>query len=152
MSMQSEFLDKVVLVTGGAKGVGRGISEAFLAAGAKVVVCGRSEPESLPAVGDNQAGFIAADVRDLEQVEALFAQIIERYGRLDVLVNNAGGAPFCLAADASPRLHERIINLNLISPLLLAQKANALMQQRGGGVIVFIASVSAARPSPGTAP
>jgi len=152
MSAQATFENKVVLVTGGAKGVGRGISEAFLGAGAIVLVCGRSTPDSLPAAGGNSAVFIAADVRDGADIHRLFTHIFNEYGRLDVLVNNAGGAPFCMAADASPRLHERIIALNLTAPLALAQKANALMQaQQAGGVIVFISSVSAARPSPGTA-
>lgn len=142
----------VVLVTGGAKGVGRGISERFLAAGASVVVCGREAPAELPAVDGRSATFIACDVRLPEQVEALFAEIVRQHGRLDVLVNNAGGAPFALADKVSPRFHEKIIALNLTAPLHLAQKANALMQtQACGGVIVFVASVSALRPSPGTA-
>lgn len=147
-----DFEGKVVLVTGGAKGVGLGIARSFLAAGARVIVCGRNEPEALPAVGSAQAEFIAADVRDYESLQALFAAIRERHGRLDVLVNNAGGAPFALADKASPRFHEGIIRLNLIAPLNVAQLANAMMQEQdGGGVIVFIGSISALRASPGTA-
>lgn len=147
-----DFEGKVVLVTGGAKGVGLGIAHSFLAAGARVIVCGRNEPEALPAVGAAQAEFIAADVRDYESLQALFAAIRERHGRLDVLVNNAGGAPFALADKASPRFHEGIIRLNLIAPLNVAQLANAMMQEQdGGGVIVFIGSISALRASPGTA-
>ena len=139
---------KVVLVTGGTKGVGRGIAEAFLREGARVIVCARQAPETLP----RGIEFIACDVRDAPSREALFAEIARHYGQLDVLVNNAGGAPHALADKASPRFHESIISLNLLSPLHLAQKANTLMQeQAGGGVIVFVASVSALRPSPGTA-
>ncbi len=142
----------VVLVTGGAKGVGRGISECFLAQGARVVCCGRRPPAELPRVGDAQAEFLAVDVRDPEATAALIADIQARYGCLDVLVNNAGGAPFALADKASPRFHEAIIRLNLLAPFNMAQQANALMQQQAkGGVILFIASVSALRPSPGTA-
>jgi NAD(P)-dependent dehydrogenase (short-subunit alcohol dehydrogenase family) len=116
------------------------------------VVCGRREPDSLPSIGDNHADFLATDVRQPEQVEQLFATILERYARLDVLVNNAGGSPYCLAADATAALHEKIIALNLTAPLLLAQHANRIMQQQPeGGVILSIASVSALRPSPGTA-
>ncbi|WP_018991328.1 SDR family oxidoreductase [Aromatoleum toluclasticum] len=146
-----DFEGKVVLVTGGAKGVGLGIARSFLAAGARVIVCGRNEPEALPAAGTGQAEFIAADVRDYESLQALFAAIRERHGRLDVLVNNAGGAPFALADKASPRFHEGIIRLNLIAPLNVAQLANAMMQEQDGGVIVFIGSISALRASPGTA-
>ena len=143
---------KVVLVTGGGKGVGRGISERFLATGATVVICGREAPAQLPQHNGQKAEFLACDVRKTEQVETLFAQLAERHGRLDVLVNNAGGSPFALAAKGSPRFHESIIALNLTAPLHFAQKANALMQKQAeGGVIIFIASVSALRPSPGTA-
>lgn len=143
---------KVVLVTGGAKGIGRGISERFLADGATVITCGREAPAELPSVNGNRTQFIATDVRDTAAVIALFAEITQRHGRLDVLVNNAGGAPFAMADKASPRFHEKIFALNLLAPLHLAQQANALMQtQDGGGSIIFIGSVSALRASPGTA-
>lgn len=146
-----EKQERVVLVTGGAKGIGRGISERFLATGAHVIACGREAPARLPASGGRSAEFIAADVRDAAAVDSLFGEIERRHGRLDVLVNNAGGSPFVAADKASPRFHEAIIRLNLLAPLHLAQKANALMQAQGSGVIVFVASVSALRPSPGTA-
>ncbi|WP_428311482.1 SDR family oxidoreductase [Hydrocarboniphaga sp.] len=143
---------RIVLVTGGAKGVGRGISASFLAAGDVVVCCGREAPESLPSVEGRGAEFIAADVRDSAARDGLFDEILRRHGRLDVLVNNAGGSPFVMADKASPRFHESMIQLNLLAPLHLAQKANAQMQQQdSGGVIVFVGSVSALRPSPGSA-
>ena len=145
-------MQHVVLVTGGAKGVGRGISEGFLAAGAIVVVCGREAPKELPRHSDRIAEFVCTDVRDVASRDALFAGIAAKHGRLDVLVNNAGGSPFAMADKASPRFHESIVQLNLLAPLHLAQKANAIMQaQDKGGVIIFIASVSALRASPGTA-
>ncbi len=143
---------KVVLVTGGGKGVGKGITERFLQAGTEVVICGRNEPEQLPSAGDHSAVFTSCDVRDVEQVQACVDFTVERFGRLDVLVNNAGGAPFAEAATASPRFSEAIIRLNLIAPLNFAQAANAVMQtQDSGGSIINIASVSTIRPSPGTA-
>src|SRR5207237_9473271 len=119
---------QIVLVTGGAKGVGRGISEQFLAAGATVICCGREAVDSMPEQGGRKAEFIAADVRDAAARDKLFAEISARHGRLDVLVNNAGGSPFAMADKASPRFHESIVQLNLLAPLHLAQKANALMQ------------------------
>jgi NAD(P)-dependent dehydrogenase (short-subunit alcohol dehydrogenase family) len=94
---------KVVVVTGGGKGVGRGISSRFLEAGGDVVICGRTQPDVLPSGGGKQALFIAADIRQIEQIEQLIAFTIERCGRLDVLVNNAGGTPSADAATASPR-------------------------------------------------
>lgn len=147
-----DYKGKVVLVTGGAKGVGLGITRSFLTAGARVVVCGRNAPEALPAVDHAQADFIAADVRDSESLQVLFSTIRTNYGRLDVVINNAGGSPFAMAANASPRFHEGIIRLNLLAPLNVAQQANTMMQeQANGGVIIFIGSISALRASPGTA-
>lgn len=144
--------DKVVIVTGGGKGVGLGITRSFLAHGATVLVCGRSELDELPEIGGNRATFVAADVRDIEQVNKVVEHAVSRWGRLDVLVNNAGGAPYAEAATASPRFSEKIIALNLLAPLNFAQAANRVMQgQPEGGVIINIASVSGERPSPGTA-
>ena len=143
---------RLVIVTGGARGVGAGITRSFREAGADVVVIGRSAPETPVSAGDRTAGFEAADVRDPEQLSAAFASIHARYGRIDVLVNNAGGSPHAEAATASPRFAESIIRLNLLAPLNAAQCANRVMQQQaGGGVIINIASGSAIRPSPGTA-
>ena len=147
-----DFTGKAVIVTGGGKGIGRGISRCFLAAGARVLICGRSEPEELPRSGDNIALFTPCDVRDFEQIEACVNYAVDQFGRLDVLVNNAGGAPQADAATASPRFSESIIRLNLIAPLNFSQAANRVMQQQAsGGSIINIASVSTMRPSPGTA-
>jgi NAD(P)-dependent dehydrogenase (short-subunit alcohol dehydrogenase family) len=152
MSVSIDMTGRTVLVTGGGRGVGRGIAERFLAAGADVVICGRHAPESEPAAGGRRAVFVAGDVREVDQVDAIVRAALARSGRLDVLVNNAGGAPAADAATASPRFSEGIIRLNLIAPLLCAQRANAVMQaQPEGGVIVNVASVSGLRPSPGTA-
>ena len=152
MAVSIDLTGRVAIVTGGARGVGRGISEALLDAGAEVVICGRVEPESPPEGGGRRAHFVAADVRELEQIETVAASTEERFGRIDVLVNNAGGAPPADAATASPRFHESILRLNLIAPLHFAQRVNRTMQgQESGGVILFISSVSANRPSPRTA-
>jgi len=143
---------KVVIVTGGGRGVGAGITRRFLEAGAEVVICGRNEPADVPSVEGRQAFFVAADVRNVEDIDRVVRSTLERFGRLDVLVNNAGGAPPAEAATASPRFSEAIIRLNLIAPLNFAQRANAVMQgQPEGGAIINIASVSGLRPSPGTA-
>jgi NAD(P)-dependent dehydrogenase (short-subunit alcohol dehydrogenase family) len=143
---------KVVIVTGGGKGVGRGITSRFLEAGATVVVCGRNPPDELPSGGGTVAVFVAADMRKTEEIEKVVTFTTERFGRLDILVNNAGGAPPADAATVSPRFSESILRLNLIAPLNCAQRANAVMQtQAEGGVIINIASVSGTRPSPGTA-
>ncbi len=152
MENRLDFTGKVVIVTGGGKGVGKGISERFLEAGAKVVICGRSEPEALPNFGEHKADFRSCDVKDFDQIQSFVNAVAADYGRIDVLVNNAGGAPSADAATASPRFSESIIRLNLLAPLNFSQCVNAVMQkQEGGGSIVNIASVSAVRPSPLTA-
>jgi NAD(P)-dependent dehydrogenase (short-subunit alcohol dehydrogenase family) len=139
---------RVVVVTGGARGIGRAIAERFLEDGASVVVCGRTAPAE--PVGT--AVFVPADVREPDAAAKVVSFAVERFGRLDVLVNNAGGSPYAEAATASPRFSSAIIALNLLAPLYLAQRANAVMQgQDEGGVIVNVASVSGTRPSPGTA-
>ncbi len=149
--IEMDFSGKAVIVTGGARGVGRGITTRFLEAGADVVICGRNEPDELPEAGGRKALFVTADIRDVEQIDQVVVFTQERLGRLDLLVNNAGGSPAADAADASPRFSEAIIRLNLIAPLCFAQRANAVMQtQDEGGVIINIASVSGTRPSPGT--
>src|SRR5579875_2995252 len=124
----------VALVTGGTRGAGKGIADVLSEAGATVVVCARE-----PSPGDERAR--RCDVRDADQVIALVDGIINYYGRFDICVNNAGGSPAVDAATASPRLHAKIVELNLLAPLLVAQAANAVMQaQDGGGSIVMVSS------------
>jgi NAD(P)-dependent dehydrogenase (short-subunit alcohol dehydrogenase family) len=147
-----DMSEKAVIVTGGCRGVGRGIAEGFLEAGAGVVVCCRHEAQTLPLGGDREALFVAADVREPDEIDNVIGFTTNRFGRLDVLVNNAGGSPPADSATASPKFSSAIISLNLLAPLVFAQKANEVMQQQPeGGVIVNIASVSGVRPSPGTA-
>ncbi len=143
MALSLDLTGKVVLVTGGTRGIGRGITSAFLSAGASVVTCSRSEVEPVPG-----STHRVCDVRDAEAVTALVDEVVAEHGRLDVLVNNAGGAPSTDAATASPRFHDKILALNLSAPLVLAQAANRVMQEQGSGAIVNISSISAHRPAP----
>jgi NAD(P)-dependent dehydrogenase (short-subunit alcohol dehydrogenase family) len=148
-----------VIVTGGTRGIGAGIARGFLRSGARVLVCARNEPAAElaadaapPVAGGRTAQFTRADVRDPEQARHLVATAVDLFGGVDVVVSNAGGSPPAPAATASPRFHARIIELNLIAPLHVAQAANEVMQaQPDGGSIVMIGSVSGTRPSPGTA-
>jgi NAD(P)-dependent dehydrogenase (short-subunit alcohol dehydrogenase family) len=154
-----DFTGRVVVVTGGSRGIGRGIAEGFLAAGADLMVCGRTEVtgDELPSAFDaggthRRAVFVQADIRQAEQASMVMTATVDRFGRLDTLVNNAGGSPQAAADTASPRFSESIVSLNLLAPLHCAQSANRIMQaQEDGGSIVNIGSVSGLRPSPGTA-
>lgn len=148
----SEFKEKIVLVTGGAGHIGRAICRYFLSRGATVVACGRREPELPIGDGEHTAHFIAADIRDPEASQGLIHSVVEQFGGIDILVNNAGGSPPVNAASASPRLTDKIIGLNLVAPMVLAQQAYSTLSSRSApGSIINIASVSGARPSPGTA-
>ncbi|MDT5076738.1 MAG: hypothetical protein QOJ80_1375 [Mycobacterium sp.] len=136
---------RVVLVTGGVRGVGAGISAVFAAQGATVVTCARHPVEGLPYE------FHTCDVRDDVAVKALIEAIVAKHGRLDTVVNNAGGTPYVLAADSSANFSAKILELNLLGPLSVSTHANAVMQtQPRGGSIINIASVSGRRPTPGT--
>jgi NAD(P)-dependent dehydrogenase (short-subunit alcohol dehydrogenase family) len=154
-----DFRGRSVIVTGGTRGIGRAIAEAFLAAGADVTVSGRTDraeqelPEGRDGTGvERRAGFVRADLRQSEEAAALVAATVERTGRLDVLVNNAGGSPETPSATASPRFTNSIVALNLLGPLFCSQAAYRTMEgQSEGGSIVNITSVSGIRPSPGTA-
>lgn len=148
MTVTVDLSERVALVTGGTRGVGAGIARAFLEAGARVVVCARRPPEK-PHDG---VDFLPVDLRDPDATSAAFRQVGEEYGRLDVLVNNAGGSPHRLLGDADAVRHARVVELNLIAPLNASLAAYELMRrQSDGGAVIMIGSVSGTRPSPGAA-
>ena len=152
--MGIELPGRVAVVTGGSRGIGRAIAQGFLDSGADVLICSRHGPgaDSLPRTGQKEAVFVEADVRKQEDVERVMTEAVSRFGRLDVLVNNAGGSPSVPAADASRRFVTSVVELNLLAPFFCAQAANRVMQdQADGGVVLMIGSVSGTRPSPGTA-
>lgn len=148
MAVTVDLSDRVVVVTGGTRGVGAGIARAFVQAGARTVICARRPPEE-PC---DEAEFIPVDLRDPEATAAFFRQVGEAYGRLDVLVNNAGGTPYRLLAGTDAVRHARVVELNLLAPLHASLAAYELMRhQPDGGCVVMIGSVSGTRPSPGSA-
>lgn len=146
----SQFANKTVIVTGGAGYIGRAICQAFLSEGANVVACGRRVPEEAIVADGKEALFVAADIRDPEQSQAVIDAAVAEFGGVDVLVNNAGGSPEVEFATASPRLTDKLLALNLTAPLTFSQQVHGVMSQREGCSIVNIASVSGVRPSPYT--
>ncbi|MDL2081837.1 SDR family oxidoreductase [Streptomyces sp. GXMU-J15] len=137
-----ELTGKLAVVTGGTRGVGAGIARALADAGAEVVVCARKPPE-VPLKG---VEFRQVDVRDAASV----ARLLRELPRLDVLVNNAGGTPYRLLADADAERHARVLELNLVAPLTVSLAAYGLLRGSRGSVLM-IGSVSGTRPSPGSA-
>jgi len=144
----------VALVTGANKGIGLQIAKDLAEHGFTVLVGSRNLERGHTAaksVGAD-ARAVQLDVTDRASITAAAQLIRDEFGRLDVLVNNAGGAPPSDTATASPRFTASIVTLNLIAPFVFAQRAYAVMhRQPEGGVIVNISSVSGLRPSPGTA-
>lgn len=144
--------DKVVLVTGGSSGLGRVIAEAFSQAGAKLVVVGLEQPQVEQAADEMRAGGrdvlgIHADITRQEDVDRLFAQILKRFGRLDVLVNNAGRSMRGKVLDTTPDQFRDLMELNFIALVRCTRAAVPLLLEQRGHVINIgsLAAKSAAR-------
>jgi len=146
--------DRVALVTGGARRVGRTLCLALARAGAHVIVnYYRSEREAEEVVAAIQAlgrhaRAVRADISASSQVRALVDRAADEFGRLDVLVNNASTFESAAFADITEEAWDRVLAVNLKGPFLLAQAAAPLMRRDGGGVIVNIADLSGLQPWP----
>lgn len=155
----SKFLTgKVALVTGATRGIGRAIAERLLDEGARVAICGRSADSVARAVEElasQHGGEVigeAADVSRLEDVNRLFAKVDERFGGLDVLVNNAGIGIFRKVAEISPEEWHRTVDLNLTGVYYCCHAALPRFKQRaGGGYVIQIGSLAGKNPFAGGA-
>lgn len=156
----TQQINKIALVTGAGSGIGRAASLALLRAGYKVVMTGRrlstlqASLENTGNLADN-ALLVEADVRDPDSVAALFSQAQERFGRLDVLFNNAGtGAPPVPLEDIQFEHWRATIDTNLTGAFLCTQQAFKLMKAQSpmGGRIINNGSISAHAPRPNSAP
>ncbi|WP_426367776.1 SDR family oxidoreductase [Streptomyces sp. E-08] len=152
MPVTIDLSGSVAVVTGGTRGVGAGITRALLEAGAEVVTCARRAPEKPVEAAGRTARFLPVDLRDPAAVAGFFDRVREDHGRLDVLVNNAGGTPFRMLGEGSAAQQARVVELNLVAPLTASLAAYEVMRhQPGGGSVIMIGSVSGTRPSPGSA-
>jgi NAD(P)-dependent dehydrogenase (short-subunit alcohol dehydrogenase family) len=136
---------KTAIVTGAAAGIGRAIAEAFVREGAAVALCD-IDPAALDRAerglrrADGRVLGVAADVTDAGQVARLVGAVTGAWGRIDVLVNNAGGGTRELGLDVSDEEWDRVVDLNLKSQFLCCRQVSAVMRRQGRGRIVNIAS------------
>ncbi|MBT3221705.1 MAG: SDR family oxidoreductase [Proteobacteria bacterium] len=153
MLSNATMMGQVVLITGGSGGIGRVIANRFLQAGADVVICSRHEVRTLPGGGRGKAiSWVQADVCKPRDVEKVITFVSQHFERLDVLINNAGGAELADTASVSMASSQRTLTFNVLAPLLFSQQAHLLMKgQPEGGAIINIGCTSGIRPSPGAA-
>lgn len=145
------FLDgKVALVTGGNRGIGRGIVEALAAEGARVALTARAADAAEGAAREVGRGAIglACDVRDFASVQKTFAEVKQKLGGLDVLVSNAGVGVFAPIADLTPEQWRTVIETNLNGVFYCAHEAIPMMRARGGGYIFNVSSLAGINPFP----
>jgi 7-alpha-hydroxysteroid dehydrogenase len=149
-----ELTDRVAIVTGAGKGIGAGIAKALAEAGADVVLAART-PEDLDRTAAEVEGAgrralsVPTDVLEREQLEALAQAAVDEFGRVDVLVNNAGGWPPQPALRTSEKAFEQAFRFNVVSPFLLTRfVVPAMVETAGGGAIVNISSRSASMVQP----
>jgi NAD(P)-dependent dehydrogenase (short-subunit alcohol dehydrogenase family) len=148
---------KMALVTGGNRGIGRGIALALAAEGAALAITARGADDLERVAAELRAGgadvlAVPADVTDEGQVRDLFRHALERFGRLDVLVNNAGAFDGGPLDELSVEAWDKVIAINLRAPFLCTREAMRVMKKQGGGRIINIGSISAQRVRPHSAP
>jgi len=146
--------NRVAIVTGGATGIGRGITLKFASEGCSVVVAdikdkeGQETSREASSKGSDSI-FFRCDVTDFQQIQEMANFAMKRFGRIDILINNAGGVPGNqgLLKDITPELWDTVINLNLKSVFLCCKAVVPFMQIKGYGKIVNISSIGAVHPS-----
>ncbi len=145
---------KSAIVTGGTKGIGRGIAVALVREGMNVCISARHVEEieetvaALNEEGEGRATGVVCDVRDYEQVRAMFEHAVSEFGGVDVLVNNAGIGIFAPVEEISPEDFRAVLETNLFGVFYCCHEAIPLMRERGGGYIINISSLAGANAHP----
>jgi citronellol/citronellal dehydrogenase len=149
------FADKVVLVTGGGTGIGRCTAHELAALGAQVVIAARraellEQTAAEIAEAGGKCGTLSVNIRDEKAIDAMVATLLERHGRIDGLVNNAGGQFVAPLAEMSPNGWRTVIDLNLNGTFLMSRAVNrAWMQQHGGAIVNMLADIWTGYPGMG---
>jgi NAD(P)-dependent dehydrogenase (short-subunit alcohol dehydrogenase family) len=148
---------KIALITGGGTGIGKGIARAFANAGASIVIAARREEHLLTAAEEFRglgaaAEAVPTDVTDEAQVKQLFKTVIDRFGRLDILVNNSGAFDGGPIEDITLDAWQRVIAVNLTGVFLCTREAMSIMKGQNGGRIINIGSISSRMPRMNSAP
>jgi NAD(P)-dependent dehydrogenase (short-subunit alcohol dehydrogenase family) len=152
----SKLTGKVALITGGNRGIGKGIARAFAAEGASLTITARGSV-ALDQVADElkvagtEVFSLPADIAKEDEAQALFARTVERFGRLDILVNNAGAFEGGAIDELSTQAWDHVMAVNLRAPFLCTREAMRIMKRQGGGRIINIGSISAQRVRPNSA-
>ena len=147
----SNFTDKIVVITGGSDGIGKALVAQFLALGAKVATCGRNENKlSLLAAEFPSSNLFTAqvDVSKQDQSEAFIKQVVDNWGRIDVLINNAGISMRALVSEVSVQTLQNVMDINFWGTVYCTKAALASIQQNKG-VIVGVSSIAGYRGLPG---
>lgn len=150
---QFELTDKVAIITGGGTGIGQAIALEFVKAGANVVIASRKQSnldstvEKIKALGKT-ALAIATDIRLPEQVDDLIKQTVDKFGRVDIMVNNAGASFMSPVEEMTPNGWDTIININLKGTFLCCRAAGKVMIEQKSGKIINVASTAGVNGSP----
>lgn len=149
----NRLIDQIALITGGSRGIGYAVAEAYLKEGAKVVICGRNEGRLDKAASElkefGEIVPIACDVSDLRQVERMMQKILERFSRIDILVNNAGiSMTYGRVGEIDPKHWAEVIGVNLIGTFYCCHAVIPTMLKQGRGKIINLKGYGADFPSP----
>lgn len=150
--MNMELKNKVIIVTGASSGIGLSISRALAKNDAKVVLVARSS-ETLDTIGKEIPGSFAipADIRKEEDIKKTIQAVLEKFGRVDILINNAAQAMFTPVEKIDLQKYKELVELNMYAPLSLLQHVVPLMRKQGGGTVINISSQASTKYIPNIA-